>query len=230
MQVEVHNVEAHIAGAHHAQERVHIGAVVVEQAAAFVHQGCDFLDIALEEAQGVGVGHHNAGDVGAEQRLEVLHVHESVGAGLHHHDVQAADGSAGGVGAVGAVGHDNLGTGSVAAAEMVLPHQHKACQFTVGSCAGQEGEVLHTCNLGKGLVHKVQHFPGSLHSRFGLEGVQGVERRDDFLVDLGIVFHRAGTQRIEAGIHAEVHLAEVGVVAHHVHLADLGKVEGTLPP
>ena len=63
----MHNVEAHVAGTDSAQKRVHIGTVVVEKAAAFVHERSDLLDILLEQSESVGVRHHNAGDVGAEK-------------------------------------------------------------------------------------------------------------------------------------------------------------------
>ena len=43
----------------------------------------------------------------------------------------------------------------------------------------------------------------------------------DFLVNLGIVLHRAAPERIESGVDTEVHLRQVGVVPNHIHLAHL---------
>ena len=92
VEIEVHDVEAHVARPDHAQQRVHVGAVVVEQAAAVMDQPGDFPDVTLEEAQGVGVREHDAGDVRTEERLQRVHVHEAVLLGLDDHDVEAADG------------------------------------------------------------------------------------------------------------------------------------------
>ena len=78
MQVEMHNVEAHIARPYHSEQRVHIRSVVVEQAAAAVHERGDLLDLLLEEAQGVRVGHHYACYVIAQQWFEVFYINQSV--------------------------------------------------------------------------------------------------------------------------------------------------------
>ena len=231
VKVQVQDIEAHVARTYLAEQRVHIGAVVVEQAAAFVHQGSYLAYFLLEEAEGVRVGHHNAGDVGTEQGLQVFHVHETVGTGLHHHYLQAAHSCAGRIGAVGAVGDYHLGTGGIAAGHMVLTHEHEAGELAVGACAGQEGEVLEAGDGGEGLVQGIDHFLGSLHCFGGLQRVQAGEERmgSDLFVDLGIVLHGAGAQRIEAGIHTEVHLAQVGIVAHNVHLAHFRKVQRGFP-
>ena len=69
MQVQVHDVEAHVPGTDHAHERVHVGAVIVQQAAGGVNQRSNGLDLCLEQAQRVGVGHHDAGYIVREQRL-----------------------------------------------------------------------------------------------------------------------------------------------------------------
>ena len=50
VQVHVDRVEAHVAGTDLAQDRVEVGAVVVQQAAGVVHQRGDFDDPALEDA------------------------------------------------------------------------------------------------------------------------------------------------------------------------------------
>ena len=74
MRVEVHDVEAHVAGAADAEDGVDVGAVVVEQAAGLVHEPGDLGDVLVEHAEGVGVGEHEAGQVVVEQHLERLEV------------------------------------------------------------------------------------------------------------------------------------------------------------
>ena len=222
MQVEVHDVEAHVTRTHGAQERIHVGPVVIQQAAAIVHQGRDLLDIFLEEAQGVGVGHHDAGDVRTEQGLQVLHVDQAGRVGLDLHDLQAADGGAGRIRTVGAVRDDDLGAGQVSPGEMVFPQDHQARELTVRAGAGLEGEMLHPRDLRQEPVRPVQHGAGALHRLGILQGMQALEggQSRELFVDLGIVFHRAAAERVEARIDAEIHLGQVGVVTHDVHLAD----------
>ena len=69
VQVQVHNVKAHIPGTDHAHERIHVGAVIVKQAAGSVNQRCDGPYFRLKQTQRVGVGHHDAGYLVREQRL-----------------------------------------------------------------------------------------------------------------------------------------------------------------
>ena len=225
VEVEVHDVKAHVTGTDHAEHRVHVGAVVVEQAADTVHELRDLEDLGLEQAEGVGVRHHDAGHGLVEQGLEGLHVDAAVLQGLHLHDLQTADRRRSGVGAVGAVGDDDLGAGHVAAAHMVRADQHETRQLAVGTGARVEGERVHAGNLGEGLVHLFIDLADTGDGGVGHQRMEGGEagHGGHLLVDLGIVLHRAGAERIEARIHAEVHLGEVVVVADHLGLADLGK-------
>ena len=63
MQVEVHDVEAHVAWPRQAHHGVEVGAVVVEGGPYPVDDLGDLLDVGVEQAQRVGVGEHQAGDV-----------------------------------------------------------------------------------------------------------------------------------------------------------------------
>ena len=208
VQVQVHDVEAHITGTDHSEQGVHVGSVVVEKAAASVHEGCNFSDVPFEKAQCVGVGQHYSCDVVAEERLERIQVHEAVRSGFHFHDLKTADRRAGRVGAMRAVRDDHLRAGQVAAGHVVFAHQHEPGKLTVGTGAGQEGEMLHPGDRCEGLVHPVENSLCSFHGAGRLERVQSRKAWEiaDFLVYLGIVFHRAAAERIKSGIDAEVHL------------------------
>ena len=50
MQVQVHHVHAEVAGAHLAHQRVHVGAVHVEQRALGVQNVGDLVNLVLEDA------------------------------------------------------------------------------------------------------------------------------------------------------------------------------------
>ena len=111
---------------------------------------------------------------------------------------------------------------------MILAYNHKAGQFAVGSRAGQECKSCHPGNVGKGLVHPFVNRLGALYGSFWLQGMQAVEtgQGGNFLINLGIVLHSTAAKGIETGIHTEVHLREIGIVAYEVDFADLGKFGG----
>ena len=95
----------------------------------------------------------------------------------------------------------------------------------MGSGIGVQGELLQARNLGKAGLQEVVNSEGTLGGLGILQRVQTRELavRGNLLVDLGIVFHRAGTQGIEARVHTEVVVAHVGVVAHNAQLVNLGQ-------
>ena len=64
VQVDVHGVDAEIAGPHLADDGIEVGAVGVEERAGRVHGFRDRHHVALEQAAGIGVGEHDGGDLG----------------------------------------------------------------------------------------------------------------------------------------------------------------------
>ena len=63
VEVDVDDVEAHVAGARVAHHRVEVGAVVVERPPRLVDQRRDLGDVLVEEPERVRVGQHQAGDL-----------------------------------------------------------------------------------------------------------------------------------------------------------------------
>ncbi len=63
MQIEMQHVHAEVAGARDADERVHVGAIHVEHGAFGVQNLGDVNDVVFEDAERVGVGDHQGGDV-----------------------------------------------------------------------------------------------------------------------------------------------------------------------
>ena len=78
VQVHVDDVEAHVARAHLAEDRVEVRAVVVQQAAGLVHDARDLLDAALEHAERGGIGEHDAGGLRADRGLQRFEVDVAV--------------------------------------------------------------------------------------------------------------------------------------------------------
>ena len=147
VQVDVHHVKAHIAGATGAQHRVEVGTIVVHQCAALVHHLCYFGDAALKESQCVGVGHHHGSHLFIEQFLEMSHIHSAICQALHLNDIQSAYRGRGGIGAMGRIGHDDLGSLGVAPLFVIGTYHHQSCQLAVSSSKGFQREG---CQSGDG--------------------------------------------------------------------------------
>ena len=87
VQIDVHHIEAHISRTAHAEHGVEVGSVVVHQTATIVHQSCYLWNLGFEDTQGVGVGHHHAGNIIAKQWFQVLDIHRTIGSTLHLHNL-----------------------------------------------------------------------------------------------------------------------------------------------
>ena len=107
--VDVHDVEAHVARPAPAEDRVEVGAVVVDERADVVDHAGDLLDPFLEQAERVRVREHQAGDLIVEQAGERLHVDEPALVGGHAHRLEPGEADAGRVRAVRGVGDQHLG-------------------------------------------------------------------------------------------------------------------------
>ncbi len=115
VQVEVHEVEAQVAGADDAEQGVQVGAIAVHQAAAVVDQLDDLFDVLVEETERVRVGQHHADDgivTGGFERLQI-HIAALVGRDLHNAHAHHAD--RGRVGAMGGIRDEHLGALVIAA-------------------------------------------------------------------------------------------------------------------
>ena len=70
VQVEVHHVKTHVAGAHHAHDRVEVRAVVITKTARLVHDARNFQYIFVKQPNRVRVGEHQARRVRPDRRAQ----------------------------------------------------------------------------------------------------------------------------------------------------------------
>ena len=222
VQVEVDDVEAHVAGPGVAHHRVQVRAVVVERRAHVVDDVRDLLDRGVEQPERVRVGQHQAGDVVAGLRLEVVDVDAALVVRPDLDHLVARHRHRRRVGAVGGVGGQDLGP-RLAAVGVVGTGEQDARQLAVGPGARLERDVRQAGDLrqrGLQLPHQPQRALGAARV---LERMQaGVPRqRGDPLVQLRVVLHRARPERVEAGVEVEVALREPVEVADDLRLGDL---------
>ena len=155
VQIDVHDIEAHVARTAHAEHGVEVGSVVVHQTATIVHQSCYLWNLGFEDTQGVGVGHHHAGNIIAKQWFQVLNIHRTIGSTLHLHNLQTAHRSRSWISAVGRVGNDNLGTLQVATLFVIGADYHQTGQFSMSTGKGIQGELVKTGYLGERFLYVI---------------------------------------------------------------------------
>ena len=108
VQVQVHHVHAKVSGARFAHQGVHVGAVHVEQRALGVEDFGDLRNLALEDANGRGVGEHQRGGFFIHLPRERFQVDAALGVRLEVLNRVAADGRRGRVGAMRGVGDEDF--------------------------------------------------------------------------------------------------------------------------
>ena len=100
MQIEVHDVKAHVTWPRPPDQCIHVRAIAVDQPTCLMDQRADLSDVVLEQPQRVRVGQHQACHVTGQQRLEVLDVHTATRIGLDGDGLVAAARRRGRVGPV----------------------------------------------------------------------------------------------------------------------------------
>ena len=70
MQIEVHHVDTEIARPGIAQNGVEIGAVVVDEAAGFMNDIDDTVEVLVPETEGIRISNHQSGSVRPDVGLE----------------------------------------------------------------------------------------------------------------------------------------------------------------
>ena len=206
-----------------AHDRVEVRAVVVQRRADAVDDLGDLLDVAVEHAERVRVGEHQAGDVLVGLGAQVLDVDAAVLVGADLDDLVAAHRHRRRVGAVRGVGGEDLralvaavlvvGAREQHAGELAVASRRDGCSETCGRPATSPSAPCSSCIS-----------CSAPWARFGaLQRVQArvARQRRDALVQLRVVLHRARAERVEAGVEVEVALGQPVVVADDLRLGDL---------
>ena len=231
VEVEVDDVEAHVAGPGDPHHRVEVGAVVVERRADPVHDPRDLLDVGVEQAERVRVGQHQAGDVGVGLRAQVVEVDAAVGRRSPTLTTsKPAIVTVAGLVPWAVSGVSTLWRG-LAAVLVVGAGQQHARELAVGARRRLQRDVRQAGDLRQRSLQAPHQLERPLRARRVLQRVQpGVTgQRRDALVQAWVVLHRAGAERVEAGVEVEVALGDAHVVAHDLGLGDLGQPRRRAP-
>ena len=224
VQVQVHHVHAEVAGPRLAHQRVHVGAVHVEQRALGVQNVGDLVNLALEDADGGGVGEHQRGGFFVDLASERFKIDAAFGVRLEVLDRVAADGRGGWVGAVRGVGDEDL-LARIALRLVPGADQQDAGELAVRAGRGLQRDGVHAGDFEQAALQQVDDFENALRQRVGPVGMGLGEafNAGDQLVDARVVLHGAGAERIHAQVDGVVPGGEAREVANDFDLAQLGQ-------
>ena len=232
VEVEVQNVDSHVSGARHSDERVHIRPVHIDQPARFVNDAADLFDLLLEHPQRRGIGQHQRGDLVIDDRAEVVEIDAAVAAGFDRLDLIATDGRTGGIGPVGRIGDDDVFAGIPPRFE-AFADRHQPGHLALRTRRRLKADRRHPGDLGERLFKILEQSQIPLRQfirQVGVSRTEPFEPRDP-LVQLRIVLHRTRAERIHPEVDGVVPGRDPGEMANDVDFADFrqaGKV--ILPP
>ncbi|MPM11535.1 hypothetical protein SDC9_57881 [bioreactor metagenome] len=193
MQVEVHHVEAHVAGTRGAHDGVHVRAVIVAEPTRVVDDSGGFKDVAVEYAERVGVCEHQARRFLPDGVFQRAEIHRAIRRGGDVDHRKARHRSRSGVGSMRGIRHDNLPSRVISVRLMIRLDEKQTQQFSVRARRRLEGHFIHADEFIKQFRRFRQHFQAPLHGLHRLKRMNGGKafQRRRLLVDGGVVFHGA---------------------------------------
>ena len=214
-------------GADAADDRVEIGAVAIDRPPA-AWTASEIVDhLGLEQAAGIGVGDHHAGDVGAEPRLQRREIDPARRVGRDVLDAVAGEGG----GRRDWCRARFRGRGSLRArsprassAERIASRPHNS------PCAPALGLIATECmpvSVDQPVGELVDQRIGALHRVGRLQRMDVGEARHPrhLLVEPRIVLHRARAEREQAEVDRVILAAEPGIMAHRLGLGEAGEAD-----
>ena len=227
VQVDVHGVDAEVARTRLADDGVEIRAVAIEIGARLVNGVGDADDLALEQSASVGIGQHDRRDVGRERRAHRFDADDPVlarGDGAH----RIADQRGGcGIRAMRGIGNQHH------APRLPLParldrrlDRHHAAELAVRAGLWRHCDGVHARHRQKRIRQRLDDLERPLRGRNRLQWVDVRESGQPrhFLVEAGIVLHRAGAQRIDPGVDRIIVARQAHVMADRLGLVEAGQI------
>ena len=164
-------------------------------------------------------------------RAQVVEVEVPALVRLHLLELEAGHGDAGRVRAVGRVrGDDDAPLVRLAPVGEVRAHEHQPGELALRARGGLERDRVQPADLGEDLLQAPHELERALRRLLLLVRMEVAEAGQvhDPLVHARVVLHRAGAERVEARVDAEVAVGERGEVADEVGLRDLGQARRRL--
>jgi len=125
---------------------------------------------------------------------------------------------------MGSIGYDDI-LARTALFREIGANEHQAGKLSLGASRRLQAHMLHTADLGEHPFKPVEQGQGSLKQLWTSHRVnlrETGQARHHF-VDLGIVLHRAGAERVELALDREISLREAREMTQDFQFSQFGK-------
>ena len=172
VQIQVHHVDAKIAGPRHSGERVHVRAVHVQQRALRVQNLRDLRNSFFENPQRRWIGDHQRRDIFGDEFAQFIDVDLPVRFRLDVLHFVAGDHRSGGICAVRRIGNQNL-LARIALLFEIGANQQQARQFALRARRRLQRDRVHAGNFQQALFEQPQDLQAALRKLQRLSGMFG---------------------------------------------------------
>lgn len=227
MQVDVHRIDAEVAGAHLADDRVEVGAVAIDKGAGRVDGVADQLHFGFEKTAGVRIGDHHRRDVRPQPCLQRLEVDTAGGGRRDVLDPVAGEGRGRRVRPVRAF-RDQYHLALVSPRFERRADAEQTAELTVGAGFGAHRDTVHAGEVEQPEGKLVDHLERTLNGLLRLErmDVRKAWKTRDLFVQARIVLHGARAEREQAQVDGVILPGQAGVVANGFGLTETRKSDG----
>ena len=174
MQVEMHRINAEIAGPDPPDKGVEIGAVTIKIPAGFMDQVGDLDNVALKKPACVGVGEHDASYViGLFRELGFERVHINAACGISRNVIAGKAALHGGrrIRAMGAFWHKHAASLIFAVSIKPGANGHHSAKLSVRASFWGERDCGHTGEGGNPMSEPMHQLKRALDCALGLQGM-----------------------------------------------------------
>ena len=206
VEVEMDNVEVHLAGRGPTEDRVEVGAVIVQEAARGMDDIGDLEDMLFEDPEGVRIREHEREGLVPRRGPEGLQIDPAV---LRRNldDVVPEHARGREVRPVGGVGQDDL-VARLPSVAMIRGGDEETRVFPLSPGRGLQRDRVHAGDFRQDPLQFVEEAQRPLDRGLVLVRMDPRDGREggELFRELRVELHRARSERIESRVDSEVHL------------------------
>ena len=230
MQVDVHGIDAQVAGPDAANDGVEICAVAINITARCMHGVRNRPHVAFKQAARVGVGNHHASDVRAKAGFQRFEINTAFGCCWDILDIISGERCRSGVCTMRTFWAQDNRSGITARGQCGTDSQYPA-KLAMRARFGRHRHRFHAGKRHEPMRKLVNNRKRALHSFHRLQRmhIRETSHPRDFFVQPRVVLHCAATQREETKVDGVILAAEAGVMAHCFWFGQTGQADIAVP-